>query len=151
MLLQICPFFGRPGPGCRLRALGVFGKRIVFSCLPGAEMHSGGATTPGVLARREPDVAVPDTLTLAAWRKSDALRRSHEACGNCDRAFRSELGHCPTCGMPSGALTTDPIPAVLERVATTSRRSQKLKCLQGREQPVALQPGVACRIRVSRA
>ena len=44
--------------------------------------------------------------------------------------------------MPSGALTTDPVPAVLERVATTSRSSQKLKCLQGREQPVALQPGV---------
>ena len=106
-------------------------------------MHSGGATTPGVLARREPDVAAPDTLTLAAWRRSDALRRSHEACGNCDRAFRSELGHCPTCEMPSGALTTDPVPAVLERVATTSRSSQKLKCLQGREQPVALQPGVA--------
>ena len=47
------------------------------------------------LARREPDVAAPDTLTLAAWRRSDALRRSHEACGNCDRAFRSELGHLP--------------------------------------------------------
>ena len=57
-------------------------------------------TTPGVLARREPDVAAPDTLTLAAWRRSYALRRSHEACGNCDRAFRSELGRCPTCGMP---------------------------------------------------
>ena len=96
-------------------------------------MLSGGATTPGVLARREPDVAVPDTLTLAAWRKSDALRRSHEACGNCDRAFRSELGRCPTCGMPSGALTTDLIRAALERVATTRRSSQKLKCLQGRE------------------
>ena len=39
------------------------------------------------LARREPDVAAPDTLTLAAWRRSDALRRSHEACGNCDRAL----------------------------------------------------------------
>ena len=114
-------------------------------------MLSGGATTPGVLARREPDVAVPDTLTLAAWRKSDALRRSHEACGNCDRAFRLELGRCPTCGMPSGALTTDLIRAALERVATTRRSSQKLKCLQGREQPVALQPVVACRISVSRA
>ena len=99
-------------------------------------MHSRGATTPGVLARREPDVAAPDTLTLAAWRRSDALRRSHEACGNCDRAFRSELGRCPTCGMPSSGHTTDLIPAALERIATMRRAAQKLKCLQGMEQPV---------------
>ena len=51
-------------------------------------MLSGGAAAPGVLARRAPDRAAPDTLTLAAWRRSYALRRSHEACGNCDRAFR---------------------------------------------------------------
>ena len=88
-MLQIRPIFGRPGPGCRLRALLVFGIRILFSCLPGAEMHSGGTTAAGVLARRDPDVAAPDMLTLAAWRKSAVLRRSHEACGNCDRAFRS--------------------------------------------------------------
>ena len=54
-------------------------------------MISGEAASPAVLATREPDRRVAHTLSLVAWRRSSKLRRSHEACFNCERAFRSEL------------------------------------------------------------
>ena len=82
------------------------------------------------------------TLPLAVWRGSAALRKSYEECQNCSVAFRSEAGCCPTCGMLSQGQSPDLVPAALERAGSSSRYGQRLLCLQGHEQPVALLPAV---------